>query len=102
MITDEYRRSIHTSSVITSMNSIDTSIALGFYVKSREEFLNLVVDLRSSICCGPGALFSCEDCKPNYESNIGDMDDLLASDEKGRGDRGLDDDDDDDDDFVFV
>jgi len=85
-----------------TMNNLDPSLALAFYCKDRLEWEGLCERL-SGIdgACSPkdavhAPLFSLLKQQPNYETDVGVMDDLIG------GGGGENEDDDDDDDFVFV
>jgi cysteine protease ATG4 len=100
-LSKDYRKSVHTNGCSTQMNDIDPTLALGFYVQDRAAFLDLVVALKGGICRkgARGMLFGVEDYKPDYESNVGVMDDLMgggASGDESGGDLS------DEDDFVII
>ncbi|GMI38466.1 hypothetical protein TeGR_g6383 [Tetraparma gracilis] len=99
-LTSEYRKSVHTSGVSTPLNDIDPTLALGFYLRDSSDFSALCAELRAGACGGGrGTLFGVEEVRPDYESNVGAMDDLLGGggdeDECGGGES-------DEDDFVFI
>jgi hypothetical protein len=86
--------------VSTPLNDIDPTLALGFYLRDSSDFSALCAELRAGACGGGrGTLFGVEEVRPDYESNVGAMDDLLGGggdeDECGGGES-------DEDDFVFI
>ncbi|GMH78304.1 hypothetical protein TL16_g07747, partial [Triparma laevis f. inornata] len=86
VLSREYRRSIHGSSVSSKLSGIDPSLALAFYCDSREEWLGLVRDgFKGGICLssketgdGSNPLFSVQDVRPDFGGDIGNMDALLG------------------------
>jgi len=109
-ITDQHIKSLQCRSGKEALiSSLDPSLALAFYCRDRTEWNELVGRLREEggICDlkgggkGNAPLFSLLDRAPDYEADMGVMEDLMGG-EIGGGGGGEDGDEEDDDDFVFI
>ncbi|GMH59652.1 hypothetical protein TrRE_jg8081 [Triparma retinervis] len=73
--TREYRDSVRGGDVTVRLESIDPSLALGFYVRGREEFEAFVREAREGVAGedleGGKRLFSVEDRAPDYGGDLG-------------------------------
>jgi len=99
VLSKEYRKSVHTNGCCINLNDIDPTCALGFYCKDRSSFQELVAILKEGICNKreKGALFGVEEVRPDYESNLGAMDDLMGGCDEDQEDALSD-----EDDFVII
>lgn len=72
-LSDDYLRSVHTNSPETfPLSKLDPSVALGFYCKDRDDFLDLLANLEQWKKEHPGLpeIFTCCDAAPDYSSQV--------------------------------
>jgi cysteine protease ATG4 len=82
-LSDDYMRSVHTNyPEAFCLSKMDPSIALGFYCKDRDDFLDLILSLEEWKQEHPDLpeLFCVSEAAPDYSANVSSvMDDMLGS-----------------------